>query len=192
MIAYATDANTRLLTAVLGSSLQTNSAQRRREFGKLVMDMFVNDNNCVREHRRCASEEHVYFCLSTALRPRVFSVHIRLTARHRRAAVLVIQARFLSVVLLTSCCASAAAFMSRKRFFFWYAPSEGKNYYMPQTKRRSTWGIEPTQVYTRDWALVFTRGKARAIKRIFHSGQCLCTIYTPAQLLHGVDPVPEG
>jgi hypothetical protein len=39
--AYATDANTRLLTAVLGNSLQTSSAQRRREFGTLVMDIYV-------------------------------------------------------------------------------------------------------------------------------------------------------
>jgi hypothetical protein len=53
---YATDANTRLLTGVLGNSLQSNSAQRRREFGKLVMDMFVNDSN----YRQCASEKMAY------------------------------------------------------------------------------------------------------------------------------------
>jgi hypothetical protein len=65
--AYATDANTRLLAVVLESSLQINSsAQRRREFGTLVMDMFVNGNNFVRKYRQCASEENVYSSLSTA------------------------------------------------------------------------------------------------------------------------------
>jgi hypothetical protein len=38
--AYATDPNTRLLRAVLENSLQTSSAQRRREFGTLAMDIF--------------------------------------------------------------------------------------------------------------------------------------------------------
>ena len=54
--AYATDANTRLLTAILGDSLQTNSAQRRREFGTLVMDMFVDGSSYVRKYRQCVSE----------------------------------------------------------------------------------------------------------------------------------------
>ena len=56
--AYATDANTRLLTAILGDSLQTNSAQRRREFGTLVMDMFVDGNSYVRKYRQCVSEDN--------------------------------------------------------------------------------------------------------------------------------------
>jgi hypothetical protein len=70
--AYATDANTRLLTAILGDSLQTNSAQRRREFGTLVMDMFVDGNSYVRKYRQCVSEDNGYFSLSTALQPRLF------------------------------------------------------------------------------------------------------------------------
>ena len=70
--AYATDANTRLLTAVLGNSLQTSSAQRRREFGTLVMDMFVDGNSYVRKYRQCVSEDNGYFSLSIALQPRLF------------------------------------------------------------------------------------------------------------------------
>ena len=70
--AYATDANTRLLTAILGDSLQTNSAQRRREFGTLVMDMFVDGNSYVRKYRQCVSEDNGYFSLSIALQPRLF------------------------------------------------------------------------------------------------------------------------
>ena len=70
--AYATDANTRLLTAILGDSLQTSSAQRRREFGTLVMDMFVDGNSYVRKYRQCVSEDNGYFSLSIALQPRLF------------------------------------------------------------------------------------------------------------------------
>ena len=70
--AYATDANTRLLTAILGDSLQTSSAQRRREFGTLVMNMFVDGNSYVRKYRQCASEDNGYFSLSIALQPRLF------------------------------------------------------------------------------------------------------------------------
>ena len=70
--AYATDANTRLLTAILGDALQTSSAQRRREFGTLVMDMFVDGNSYVRKYRQCVSEDNGYFSLSIALQPRLF------------------------------------------------------------------------------------------------------------------------
>ena len=70
--AYATDPNTRLLTAVLGNSLQTSSAQRRREFGTLVMDMFVDGSSYVRKYRQCVSEDNGYYSLSIALQPRLF------------------------------------------------------------------------------------------------------------------------
>ena len=70
--AYATDANTRLLTAILGDSLQTGSAQRRRVFRTLVMDMFVDGNSYVRKYRQCVSEDNGYFSLSIALQPRLF------------------------------------------------------------------------------------------------------------------------
>ena len=72
--AYATDPNTRLLTAVLGNSLQTSSAQRRREFGTLVIDIFVDGSSSyARKYRQCGSEDNGHFSLSIALQPRLFS-----------------------------------------------------------------------------------------------------------------------
>jgi hypothetical protein len=104
--AYATDANTRLLTAILGDSLQTSSAQRRREFGTLVMDMFVDGNSYVRKPKVCSPMRFrgqrlllFEYCTPSS----TFSVHKQQfsePARHRRAAVLIAtQAHlFLSVI----------------------------------------------------------------------------------------------
>jgi hypothetical protein len=96
--------------------LQTSSAQRRREFGTLVIDIFVDGTVVTPEssYRQCGSEDNGHFSLSTALQPRLLVHKQQLCepARHRRAAVLIVtQAHlFLSVILLTS-----TAFMGRKR-----------------------------------------------------------------------------